>query len=334
LRGRLSGKEKAAILLISLGPEASAQVFKHLSDDEIEDLTLQIASMRKIDSEVRERVLSEFSEMMQAREYVEQGGINYAREVLEAALGKEKARMIIERLTATLQVRPFDFARKTEPTQILSFIQNEHPQTIALVLAYLRPEQASLILSALPPEKQVDVARRIATLDRTTPEVLEDIESTLEQRLSAYEIHDYTAAGGIDSAVEILNQVDRATEKTIMEALEEDDPELAEEIRKRMFVFEDIVTLDDRAIQLIIREVDSRDLALALKTASEEVADRIYRNMSKRAANLLKEDIEFMGPVRLRDIEEAQSRVVSVVRRLEESGDLIISRGGEDELIV
>lgn len=334
MRGRLSGKEKAAILLISLGPEASAQVFKHLSDDEIEDLTLQIASMRKIDSEVRERVLSEFSEMMQAREYVEQGGINYAREVLEAALGKEKARMIIERLTATLQVRPFDFARKTEPTQILSFIQNEHPQTIALVLAYLRPEQASLILSALPPEKQVDVARRIATLDRTTPEVLEDIESTLEQRLSAYEIHDYTAAGGIDSAVEILNQVDRATEKTIMEALEEDDPELAEEIRKRMFVFEDIVTLDDRAIQLIIREVDSRDLALALKTASEEVADRIYRNMSKRAANLLKEDIEFMGPVRLRDIEDAQSRVVSVVRRLEESGDLIISRGGEDELIV
>lgn len=334
MRGRLSGKEKAAILLISLGPEASAQVFKHLSDDEIEDLTLQIASMRKIDSEVRERVLSEFSEMMQAREYVEQGGINYAREVLEAALGKEKARMIIERLTATLQVRPFDFARKTEPTQILSFIQNEHPQTIALVLAYLRPEQASLILSALPPEKQVDVARRIATLDRTTPEVLEDIESTLEQRLSAYEIHDYTAAGGIDSAVEILNQVDRATEKTIMEALEEDDPELAEEIRKRMFIFEDIVTLDDRAIQLIIREVDSRDLALALKTASEEVADRIYRNMSKRAANLLKEDIEFMGPVRLRDIEEAQSRVVSVVRRLEESGDLIISRGGEDELIV
>ena len=334
MRGRLSGKEKAAILLISLGPEASAQVFKHLSDDEIEDLTLQIASMRNIDSEVRERFLSEFSEMMQAREYVEQGGINYAREVLEAALGKEKARMIIERLTATLQVRPFDFARKTEPTQILSFIQNEHPQTIALVLAYLRPEQASLILSALPPEKQVDVARRIATLDRTTPEVLEDIESTLEQRLSAYEIHDYTAAGGIDSAVEILNQVDRATEKTIMEALEEDDPELAEEIRKRMFVFEDIVTLDDRAIQLIIREVDSRDLALALKTASEEVADRIYRNMSKRAANLLKEDIEFMGPVRLRDIEEAQSRVVSVVRRLEESGDLIISRGEEDELIV
>jgi len=334
LKGKLTGKEKAAILLISLGPEASAQVFKHLSDEEIEDLTLQIASLRKIEPEIREKVLNEFDGMMQAQEYIEQGGIAYAREVLEAALGKERARVIMERLTATLQVRPFDFARKTEPTQILNFIQNEHPQTIALVLAYLKPEQASLILSALPPERQVDVAKRLATLDRTTPEVLEDIESTLEQRLSAYEVHDYTVAGGIDAAVEILNHVDRGTEKTIMEALEEDDPELAEEIRKRMFVFEDIVNLDDRAIQLIIREVESRDLALALKTASEEVADRIYRNMSKRAASLLKEDIDFMGPVRLRDIEEAQSRIVSVVRRLEEAGDLIISRGGEDELIV
>ncbi|HHX01853.1 MAG TPA: flagellar motor switch protein FliG [Firmicutes bacterium] len=334
MKGKLTGKEKAAILLISLGPEASAQVFQHLSEEEIEDLTLQIASMRKIEPELRERVLTEFDGMMQAQEYIEQGGIAYAREVLEAALGKERARVIMERLTATLQVRPFDFARKTEPTQILNFIQNEHPQTIALVLAYLKPDQASLILSALPPEKQVDVAKRLATLDRTTPEVLEDIESTLEQRLSAYEVHDYTVAGGIDAAVEILNHVDRSTEKTIMEALEEDDPELAEEIRKRMFVFEDIVNLDDRAIQLIIREVESRDLALALKTASEEVADRIYRNMSKRAASLLKEDIDFMGPVRLRDIEEAQTRIVAVVRRLEDAGDLVISRGGEDELIV
>ncbi|MFY9297578.1 MAG: flagellar motor switch protein FliG [Limnochordia bacterium] len=334
MKGKLTGKEKAAILLISLGPEASAQVFKHLSDEEIEELTLQIASLRKIEPEIRERVLNEFDGMMQAQEYIEQGGISYAREVLEAALGKERARVIMERLTATLQVRPFDFARKTEPTQILNFIQNEHPQTIALVLAYLKPEQASLILSALPPERQVDVAKRLATLDRTTPEVLEDIESTLEQRLSAYEVHDYTVAGGIDAAVEILNHVDRATEKTIMEALEEDDPELAEEIRKRMFVFEDIVNLDDRAIQLIIREVESRDLALALKIASEEVSDRIYRNMSKRAASLLKEDIDYMGPVRLRDIEEAQSRIVAVVRRLEEAGDLVISRGEEDELIV
>ncbi|MGB3986111.1 MAG: flagellar motor switch protein FliG, partial [Limnochordia bacterium] len=316
MKGKLTGKEKAAILLISLGPEASAQVFKHLSDEEIEELTLQIASLRKIEPEIRERVLNEFDGMMQAQEYIEQGGISYAREVLEAALGKERARVIMERLTATLQVRPFDFARKTEPTQILNFIQNEHPQTIALVLAYLKPEQASLILSALPPERQVDVAKRLATLDRTTPEVLEDIESTLEQRLSAYEVHDYTVAGGIDAAVEILNHVDRATEKTIMEALEEDDPELAEEIRKRMFVFEDIVNLDDRAIQLIIREVESRDLALALKIASEEVSDRIYRNMSKRAASLLKEDIDYMGPVRLRDIEEAQSRIVAVGRRL------------------
>jgi len=334
LREKLTGKEKAAILLIALGPDASAQIFKHLKDEEIEELTLEIASMRKVDPEIRESVLNEFYHMMQAQEYVERGGIEYAKEVLEAALGKEKAEAIIERLSATLQVRPFHFARNTEPAQILNFIQNEHPQTIALVLAYLKPEQASLILSALPPEKQVDVAKRLATLDRTTPEVLEEIENALEQRLSAYELNDYTVAGGIDAAVEILNLVDRATEKTIMEALEEQDPELAEEIHKRMFVFEDIVTLDDRAIQLVIREVDTRDLALALKTASEEVAERIYKNMSKRAANLLKEDIEYMGPVRLRDIEEAQSRVVSVIRRLEDAGEIVISRGGEDELIV
>lgn len=334
MKKALSGKEKAAILLISLGPEVSAQIFKHLKEEEIEDLTLQIASMRRIDSDIRESVLQEFGEVMLAHEYMEQGGIEYAREVLENALGKQKAENIIERLTATLQVKPFDFARRTEPNQIFNFIQNEHPQTVALILAYLNPEQASLILSALSPEKQVDVAKRLATLDRTTPEVLEEIESTLEQRLSAFELNDYTIAGGIDAAVDILNQVDRSTEKTIIEALEEDDPELAEEIRKKMFVFEDINILDDRAIQLVIREVDSADLALALKTSSAEVAERIYKNMSKRAANMLKEDIELMGPVRLRDIDEAQSHVVSIIRKLEDAGELIISRGGEDEIIV
>ncbi len=334
MKRKLSGREKAAILLIALGPDSSAQVFKHLREEDIEDLTLQIASMGKIEPETKERVLEEFDEMMLAQEYYEQGGIEYAKEILETALGRQKADKIIERLTATLQVRPFDFVRKTEPSQIFNFIQNEHPQTIALILAYLNPEQASMILSALPPERQVDVAKRLATLDRTTPEVLEEIENTLEQRLSAFELHDYTIAGGIDAAVEILNYVDRATEKTIIESLEEDDPDLAEEIRKRMFVFEDIITLDDRGIQLVIREVDSKDLALALKTASEEVSDRLFKNMSKRAANMLKEDIEFMGPVRLRDIEEAQSRIVSVVRRLEDAGELVISRGGEDEIVV
>ncbi len=334
MKHTLSGKEKAAILFVSLGPDVSAQVFKHLSEEDIEELTLEIASLKKVQRDIRDDVLSEFDEMVLAQEYVNQGGIEYAKDLLQQALGDEKADDIIHRLTASLQVKPFDFARKTDPNQLLNFIQHEHPQTIALILAYLNPEQSSLILSALPPERQVDVAKRLATLDRTTPEVLEEIEITLEQRLSAFIVDDYTLAGGIEAAVEILNNVDRSTERTIIDALEEEDPELADEIRKRMFVFEDIVSLGDRGVQQIIREVEPKDLALALKTASEDVSTLIFKNMSKRAADILREDIEFMGPVRLRDIEEAQSRIVAVVRRLEEAGELVISRGGEDEIIV
>lgn len=331
---RMSGKQKAAILLVSLGPELSAGVFKHLKEDEIEDLTLEIASLRKIQPDVRDSVLEEFHDLLMAREYLEHGGIDYARELLEKALGPAKAEDIINRLTASLQVRPFDFARKTDPGQLLNFIQNEHPQTIALILAYLHPEQAGLILSSLAPELQVDVAIRLARLDRTTPEVLYEIESTLEKRLSAFAVDDYTSAGGIDAAVDILNMVDRATEKTIIDSLEEEEPELAEEIRKRMFVFEDIITLDDRSIQKVLREVDSKDLAMALKTASEEVASRIYKNISKRAAEMLKEDMDYMGPVRLRDIEETQQRIVAIIRRLEDTGEIVIARGGEDVVIV
>lgn len=331
---RMSGKEKAAVLLVSLGPELSASVFQHFREEEIEDLTLEIAGLRRIQPDTRDAVLEEFHELMMARAYLEQGGIEYARELLEKALGKDKAQDIINRLTASLQVRPFDFARKTDPGQLLNFIQNEHPQTIALILAYLRPEQAGLILSSLGPELQIDVAKRLATLDRTTPEVLREIEGTLEERLAAFVVDDYTSAGGIDTAVDILSMVDRSTEKTIIDSLEEEEPELAEEIRKRMFVFEDIITLDDRSIQKILREIDSKDLALALKTASEEVASRIYRNMSKRAAEMLKEDIDYLGPVRLRDVEETQQKIVAVIRRLEDTGEIIIARGGEDEVIV
>lgn len=331
---RMSGKQKAAILLVSLGPELSAEVFKHLREDEIEDLTLEIAGLRKIQPEVRDSVLEEFHDIIIAREYLEHGGIDYARELLEKALGEAKAEDIINRLTASLQVRPFDFARKTDPSQLLNFIQNEHPQTIALILAYLHPEQSGMILSSLPPELQVDVAKRLAKLDRTTPEVLYEIENTLEKRLSAFAVDDYTSAGGIDAAVDILNMVDRTTEKTIIDSLEEEEPELAEEIRKRMFVFEDIITLDDRSIQKVLREVDSKDLAMALKTASEDVASRIYKNMSKRAAEMLKEDMDYMGPVRLRDIEETQQKIVAVIRRLEDTGEIVIARGGEDEVIV
>lgn len=330
----LSGRQKAAILMISLGPEISSQIFKHLSEEEIEQLTLEIASLRTVDTVTRGEVLEEFHDLVMAHEYMSRGGIEYAKELLEKGLGPQRAAEIINRLTASLQVRPFDFARKTDPAQLLNFIQHEHPQTIALILAYLNAEQAGQILSALPSQLQVEVAKRLATLDRTSPEVLEEIEATLERRLSTFVTQDYTAAGGIDVAVEILNRVDRATEKTIMDALEEDDPDLAEEIKKRMFVFEDITLLSDRDIQLIIREVDSAEWALALKTASEEVAERIFKNMSKRAADMLKEEMEYLGPVRLRDVEDAQQKIVSVIRRLEEAGEIIVFRSGEDEIVV
>ena len=240
---------------------------------------------------------------------------------------------IIDKLISSLQIRPFDFARKTEPSQLFNFIQNEHPQTIALIMSYLHPEQAGAILSALPATQQVEVAKRIATMDRTSPEVLKEIETVLEKRLSSFVLQDYNA-GGVETAVAILNRVDRGTEKTIIESLEEEDPELAEEIKKRMFIFENIVTLDDRSIQRVLREVDLKDLALALKTASEDVTNRIFKNISKRAVEMLKEDMSLMGPVRLRDVEEAQQKIVNIIRQLDESGEIVIARGGEDEIIV
>ncbi|MFD2333189.1 flagellar motor switch protein FliG [Cohnella sp. GCM10020058] len=331
---QLSGRQKAAILLITLGPEVSAQVFKHLREDEIEQLTLEIANVRKVDHNEKESILSEFHQICVAQEYLTQGGITYAKEILEKALGSQKANDILNRLTATLQVRPFDFARKAEPTQILNFIQNENSQTIALVLSYLQPEQSSAVLSSLPTEKQADVARRIALMDSTSPDVIAQVERVLEQKLSSTVTQDYTNAGGIESIVQILNGVDRGTERTILDSLEIQDPELAEEIKKRMFVFEDIVNLDNRSIQRIIRDVESADLQLALKVASEEVRDAIFRNMSKRMAETFREEMEYMGPVRLRDVEEAQTRIVATIRRLEESGEIIIARGGGDDIIV
>jgi flagellar motor switch protein FliG len=330
----LTGRQKAAILLISMGPEISAQVFKYLREDEIEQLTLEIANVRKVDPEEKEKILAEFHQIAVAKEVIAQGGITYAKEILEKALGETKAMDIINRLTANLQVRPFDFARKADPSQILNFIQNEHPQTIALVLAYLDPQQAAMILSALPQERQADVAKRIALMDSTSPEVIAQVEQVLEQKLSATVTQDYTQAGGIEAIVAVLNGVDRGTERTILDSLEIQDPELAEEIKKRMFVFEDIATLDNRSIQRVIRDVDNADLQLALKVASEEVRETIFRNMSKRMADTFKEEMEFMGPVRLRDVEEAQSRIVATIRRLEEAGEIIIARGGGDDIIV
>lgn len=333
-KGGLTGKQKAAILLISLGPDVSASVYKHLSEEEIERLTLEISGVRKVDSNEKEEILEEFHNIALAQDYITQGGIGYAKQVLEKALGADQAAAIINRLTSSLQVRPFDFARKADPGQILNFIQNEHPQTIALILSYLDPVQAGQILSELPQEVQADIARRIAIMDSTSPEIINEVEQILERKLSATVTQDYTQTGGIEAVVEVLNGVDRSTERTILDSLEIQDPELAEEIKKRMFVFEDIVTLDGRAIQRVIRDSDNEDLKLALKVASEEVKEIVFKNMSKRMVDTFLEEMEYMGPVRLRDVEEAQSRIVAVIRRLEESGEIVIARGGGDDIIV
>lgn len=329
-----SGKEKAAVLLISLGPERSAEVFKHLKEEEIEQLTLEIANIRTVSPDEKERVLEEFYQICLAQDYIAEGGIGYAREILEKALGSQKALDVINKLTVSLQVRPFDFVRKADPAQLLNFIQKEHPQTIALVLAYLKPQQSSAIISALSQEKQADVAKRIATMDRTSPEVLKEVERILEKNLSTLVTEDYTSTGGVQSIVDILNCVDRGTEKYIMETLEIEDTDLAEEIKKRMFVFEDILSLDNRSIQRFLREVDNNQLAVALKGATEEVQKVIFANMSKRLQEMIKEDIEFMGPVRLKDVEEAQQKIVNIIRKLEDAGEIVISRGGGDEIIV
>ena len=330
----MDGVEKAATLLITLGPEKSAKIFKHLKEEEIEQLTLEIANTSSVSPQTKEKVLSEFYEICLAQQYIAEGGIGYAKELLEKALGEEKAKDVIGKLTASLQVRPFEFIRKTDPSQLLNFIQDEHPQTIALILSYLPASQASMVVSSLPPEKQADVARRIAQMDRTSPDVIKQVEKVLERKLSSLVNQDYTIVGGVDAIVSILNSVDRGTEKHIMETLEVEEPELADEIRKKMFVFEDILSLDDRAIQRVLRDVDNSDLALALKGATEEVQNVILNNLSKRLAVMIKEDMEYMGPVRMKDVEEAQQKIVNNIRKLEDSAEIVIARGGGDEIIV
>lgn len=330
---QLTGRQKAAIFLVSLGPDVSAEIMKHLREDEIEQLTFEIARLDKVEPEDKDKVLLEFQEMMMAQGFISTGGIDYARDVLERALGSGKAVDIINRLTSSLQVRPFDFIRRTDPTHLLNFIQGEHPQTIALVLAFLEAKKASEILAALPHEIQANVAKRIATMERTSPEILREVERVLERKLSTLASEDYTTAGGVQAIVEVLNAADRTTEKAIIEQLEEDDPELAEEIKKRMFVFDDIVLLNDRDIQKVLREVDQSELAKSLKGVDDEVRDKIFKNMSKRAANLLKEDMEFMGPVRMKDVDEAQQKIVNIIQKLEEQGEVTVARSGEDELV-
>jgi flagellar motor switch protein FliG len=329
----MSGRQKAAILLVSLGAEASAEVFKHLRQDEIDELTLEIAGIGHVPPERKQAVVEEFYETALAQDYIAEGGLEYARAILERALGGDRANEVMTRLSGSIQVSPFEFLRRTDAGQILNVIANEHPQTVALVMAYLPAETAAQVVSSLPDDLQAEVAMRIALMDRTAPEVIREIERVLERKLSSVINQDFTSAGGLRSLVDLLNQVDRATERTILETLEEQNPELADEVRRMMFLFEDIVVLDDRSIQQVLREVDTKELAIALKGTSDEVQQKIYGNMSERAAAIIKEDLEFMGPVRVKTVEEAQQKIVAVIRRLEDAGQIVIVRGGEDQLV-
>lgn len=329
-----TGKQKVAALMVALGSDIAAQVFKFLKDEEVEEITLEISRLGKLDSEVKQHILEEFNQLIVGHKALIEGGLDFAKEILEKSVGPKKAMNIINKLTSSLQVRPFEFVRKTDPEHLYNFIQNEHPQTIALILAYLPTDRTAEVIQNFPPETQAEIARRIATMDRTSPEVLHEVENVLERKLASLATEEFTAAGGIDQIVEVLNAVDRTTEKNIIDTLEENEPELAEEIKRRLFVFEDIVLLGDREIQLVLKEVDMSELGLALKAVGEDVKDKIFKNMSKRAVQILKEDMEYMGPVRMRDVEEAQQKIVNIIRRLEENGEIIIARGGGSEEVV
>lgn len=331
----LTGVQKAAILFITLGPEAAAGIIKKLPESEIQKITYEIANISSVKSEQKKDILSEFIEMNKAKDYLIEGGVEYAKNLLSKALGNQRAMEILEKVTeATQQFRPFAIARKADAHQLLNIISDEHPQTIALILCYLQADKAGQILSALPESLQAEVAYRIATMRNTSHMVVKEIEKVLDDKLSSVVKSDMKIIGGVPTIVDILNQVDRTTEKNITEGLEKQDAELAERVKESMFVFEDIITLDDVSIQRVLREVDTKELALALKGCSEEVADAIFRNQSKRASATLKEDIEFLGPVRLMDVEKSQQKIVNIIRRLDEAGEIVLSRGGEDAIIV
>ncbi|HWH13584.1 MAG TPA: flagellar motor switch protein FliG [Miltoncostaeaceae bacterium] len=329
----ISGRQKAAILMVALGEAASAQVFKHLRPEEIDELTLEIAGVGTVAQDTRQQVLQEMYETAIAQNYIAEGGLEYARNILVQALGADRADEVLARLAQSIQVSPFEFLRRTDAAQILNVIANEHPQTVALILAYLPADTAGQVLSSLPAELQAEVAMRVALMDRTAPEVIREIENVLERKLSTVINQDFTSAGGIKALVEVLGKVDRGTEKVILESLEEQNPELADEVRRLMFLFEDIVLLDDRSVQQVLREVDGKELAIALKGTGANVQEKIFGNMSSRAAENIKEDLQYMGPVRVSQVEEAQQKIVGVIRRLEDSGQIIIARGGDDDLI-
>ena len=330
----LTPKEKAAILLISLGKEHSAELYKYLTEEEISQMTLSITTTRRVEPEVKEQIIQEFYEICLAQKFISEGGIDYARDILEQAIGFEKADELIKKLSASLQARPFDFIRRVDPAQILNVIHNEHPQTISLVLSYIEPKQAAEVLAVLPVQRQAEIISRIANMGNTSPEYVKEAERILERKVTSMGYTDQVAVGGIDAIVGIINSLDRGTEKHILEGLDMRDSELAEEIRKHLFVFEDIAKLSNQAIQRILKELENADLAIALKLATEEVTKAIMGNISKRLQDMLRDDMEVMGPVRVRDVEEAQQKIVNIIRKLDDDGEIIVSRGEGDDLIV
>ncbi len=330
----MRGEHKAATILVSLGAEDSARIMRHLNPKEIEKLTIAIANLERISKKNETEVLEEFNNLAMASDYLSQGGVEYARELLDKVLGAKKAKDILDRIIGSKQDTPFGEVRDADPEQVTNFIQGEHPQTIALILSYLEPAQSASILSSLEPGLQIRVGTRIAKMESVNPEVIRELSQLLESKMSKLIMRDVDITDGVEITVEILNRVDRSTEKTILERLEAEEPELAEEIRMKMFVFENITSLQDKDIQLVLREVETADLVLALKVARDEVVETVFRNMSTRQRERIKEDMDYLGPVRLKEVEEAQRRIVSVIRKLDESGDIILSRGGEDELIV
>ncbi len=333
VRQNMTGLRKIAIFLLALGPNLSAGVLKFFNDAEIEKISMEIANTTRVERDSLDEILEEFSAIHEAQQYMVNGGYDYAQEILERALGPQKAGELMKRLRESSKVKPFTFVRNADTKQLVNMISQEHPQTIAFILSYLDSDQSAMVLSELPQEIQSDIARRIAVMERTSPQIIKGVESVMQERLSTIFQQDFTSAGGIGTIVEILNNVDRGTEKLILEELEKEDAELAEKIRHQMFIFDDIVNLDDSSIQRVIRDLDNNDIALALKGSSDEVKSRIFKNISRRAGEILEENMEFMGPVRLREVEEAQQRVVAVIRRLDESGEIIISRGGDDAII-
>ncbi len=328
------GVRKAAILLIQMGRERAAQVFAHLTDAEVEQISAEIARLDAINGSETEGVLAEFRDLMVARAHISQGGLSFAQQLLEQSLGPERAAEVIARLNAAAVQMPFQFLHRADPAQLRSFIIDEHPQVIALVLAHMTPDKASLLLSGLTPDMQAEVAHRIAVMDRTSPAIVKAVESTLERRLSSMlQPSESSRVGGLEPLVNIINRSDRSTERQIVEGLESLDPVLADEIKAKMFMFEDVVTLEDRSIQLVLREVDSAELALALKGVADTVRDKITKNLSERAATNLIEEVELLGTVRLRQVEEAQQNIIRIIRRLEEQGQIMVRRGNDDEFV-